>query len=84
MVFCTRNTDQGRFPDDIYLQKLTELYRLKYVDAPMDLVIGVGDEVVDMLVEYGVRLFGEIPMIFMSANPKTLQRDFLKPNMIIL
>ena len=77
-------TDQGRFPDDIYLQKLTELYRLKYVDAPMDLVIGVGDEVVDMLVEYGVRLFGEIPMIFISANPKTLQRDFLKPNMTSL
>jgi transcriptional regulator with GAF, ATPase, and Fis domain/ABC-type uncharacterized transport system substrate-binding protein len=77
-------TDQGRYPDDIYFRKLTELYRLKYVDAPMDLVIGVGDEVVDMLVEYGVRLFGEIPMIFISANPKTLQRDFLKPNMTSL
>ncbi|MEJ2476560.1 MAG: hypothetical protein P8Y40_03495, partial [Desulfobacterales bacterium] len=61
-------TDQGRYPDDIHLQKLTELYRLKYVDAPMDLVIGVGDAVADMLVEYGVRFFGEIPMIFISAN----------------
>ena len=77
-------TDQGRYPDDIHLQKLTELYRLKYVDAPMDLVIGVGDAVADMLVEYGVRLFGEIPMIFISANSKTLQRDFLKPNMTSL
>ena len=27
-------TDQGRYPDDIYFQKLTELYRLKYVDSP--------------------------------------------------
>ena len=77
-------TDQGRYPDDIHLQKLTELYRLKYVDAPMDLVIGVGDEAADFLVEYGVRLFGEIPMIIISANPKTLQRDFLKSNMTSL
>ncbi|MFY9706257.1 MAG: sigma 54-interacting transcriptional regulator, partial [Desulfobacterales bacterium] len=77
-------TDQGRYPDDIHRQKLTELYRLKYVDVPMDLVIGVGDEAADLLVEYGVRLFGEIPMIIISANPKTLQRDFLKPNMTSL
>jgi len=76
--------DRGRFPEDTYLQKLIELYRHKYIDPPMDLVIGVGDEAADILVEHGQKVFGKIPMVIVSANPRTMRRDFLKSNMTSL
>lgn len=76
--------DRGRYPDDTYLQKLIELYRYKYVHPPMDVVIGVGDEAADILVEYGEAVFGKIPMVIVSANPKILRRDFLKSHMTSL
>jgi secreted Zn-dependent insulinase-like peptidase len=76
--------DRKRYPDDTYLQKLIELYRHKYFHPQMDVVIGVGDEAADILVEYGEALFGKIPMVIVSANPKILQRDFLKSHMTSL
>ncbi len=74
-------TDRGRYPDDAYLQKLLDIYRHKYANPPMHLVIGVGDEAADILIEHGEALFGKIPMVIVSANPKTLRRDFLKSHM---
>lgn len=73
--------DRERYPGDTYLKKLVELYRHKYFQPPMDLVIGVGDEAADILIEYGEAVIGNIPMIIVSANPKILQRDYLKSNM---
>ena len=48
--------DRERYPDDTYLKKLVELYRHKYFQPPMDLVIGVGDEAADILIAYGDRV----------------------------
>ena len=76
--------DRERYPDDTYLRKLIELYRQKYVHPQMDVIIGVGDEAADILVGYGEELFGKIPMVMVSANPKILQRGFLKPDMTSL
>ncbi|MEN8691769.1 MAG: hypothetical protein AB1Z20_16890, partial [Desulfobacterales bacterium] len=76
--------DRERYPDDTYLQQLIEIYRQKYVQPPMDLVIGVGDEAADILIDHGQKVFGKIPMVIVSANPKTLQREFLKSNMTSL
>ena len=76
--------DRARYPDGTYLQKLIELYRYKYVHPPMDVIIGLGDEAADILVETGEAVFGKIPTVIVSANPKVLQRKFLKPHMTSL
>ena len=73
--------DRSRYPDDAYLQKLLEIYRHKYAYRPMHLVIGVGDEAADILIEHGEKLFEKIPMVIVSANPIILRRDFLKSHM---
>jgi PAS domain S-box-containing protein len=78
------HTDRVRYADDAYRHKLFDLYRYKYSHPKMDLIIGVGDEAVDMLLKYGEKLFSEIPIVLITAEHKTLQRDFLKPNMTSL
>jgi hypothetical protein len=50
----------------------------------MDVVIGVDDEATDILLKYGDELFPGVPVVLLSAERKTLQRDFLKPNMTSL
>ncbi len=70
--------------DEGYRQKLIEFYRYKYSHPPLDLVIGMGDEEASLLITFGEDLFGNIPMVIISADPKTLQRDSLKPHMTSL
>ncbi|MCK8603435.1 sigma 54-interacting transcriptional regulator [Syntrophobacteraceae bacterium DRH4] len=77
-------SDLVSYTDEAYRQKLVELYRYKYCYPQMDLIIGVGDEAADFLIANGEVLFGTMPMVIVSANPKTLQRDSLKPNMTSL
>jgi len=72
------------YNDEAYRQKLIDLYRYKYSRPQMDLVIGMGDEEADFLIAYGEDLFGKIPKVIVSVNPKRLQRDFLQPNMTSL
>jgi PAS domain S-box-containing protein len=78
------HTNLVTYADDAYRHKLVDLYRYKYSHPAMDLIIGVGDEAVDMLLDYGEKLFPEIPIVLITAERKTLQRDFLKPNMTSL
>jgi PAS domain S-box-containing protein len=78
------HTNLVTYADDAYRHKLVDLYRYKYSRPKMDLIIGVGDEAVDMLLDYGEKLFPEIPTVLISGERKTLQRDFLKPNMTSL
>jgi transcriptional regulator with GAF, ATPase, and Fis domain/ABC-type uncharacterized transport system substrate-binding protein len=72
------HADLVDYNDEAYRQKLIELYRYKYSHPQLDLVIGMGDEEADFLIEYAEDLFGKIPVVTVSANPKTLQRDSLK------
>jgi PAS domain S-box-containing protein len=78
------HTDRVSYPDDAYLHKLVDLYRRKYSDPKMDLVIGIDDEATEILLRYGEELFPGVPMIFVTAERKDLQRDSLKPNMTSL
>jgi PAS domain S-box-containing protein len=78
------HTNLVTYDDDAYRHKLVDLYRYKYSRPKMDLIIGVGDEAVDMLLDFGEKLFPEIPIVLITGERKTLQRDFLKPNMTSL
>jgi PAS domain S-box-containing protein len=68
------------YTDDVYLQKLVDLYRYKYADRTMDLVIGVGDEAVDLLLDYGDELFPRVPMVFVTTEGVSPQRSFSGPH----
>ena len=78
------HADRITYPDDEYLLKLVDLYRQKYSDSKMDVVIGIDDGATDILLNYGEELFPGVPIVFVGADRKTLQRDFLKPNMTSL
>jgi quinol monooxygenase YgiN len=78
------HTDRVSYPDDAYLHKLVNLYRHKYSHPKMDLIIAVGDEATEILLKHGEELFPQIPMVFVTAERKTLRRAFLKPNMTSL
>jgi PAS domain S-box-containing protein len=68
------------YTDDVYLQKLVDLYRYKYADHTIDLVISVGDEAADILLDYGDKLFPRVPMMFVTTEGLSTQRSFLGLN----
>ncbi len=78
------HTDRVRFADSEYRHKLIDLYRYKYSHPGMDLVIGIDDEAVEILLDYGEKLFPGIPIVLITAVGKTPHRDLLKPHMISL
>jgi PAS domain S-box-containing protein len=80
----TEHTNLNKYADDAYRRKLFDLYRYKYSHPKMDLVFGIGDEAVNMLLDYGEKLFPEIPMVFLTSYRNMLRKDFLKPNTISL
>ena len=55
--------DQSRFPEKAYRSKAIDLYRYKYSKQKMDLVLVLGAESVDLMVEYGRILFDDTPVI---------------------
>ena len=78
------HADRIRYPGDAYLQTFIDLLRRKYPHPKMDVVIGVDDEATDILLKYGEELFPGVPIVFVTAERKTLKRDSLKPNMTSL
>ena len=48
----------------------------------MDLVLVMGDESVDLMLEYGEALFGDIPVVLVTTDQKNLPPGRLKPNMV--
>lgn len=78
------HADRIRYPGDSYLKNFVDLLRHKYSQPKMDVVIGVDDEATDILLKYGDELFPGFPVVFLTAERKTLQRDSLKPNMTSL
>jgi len=51
--FNVEYADQSRFPEKRYLSKIIDLYRYKYSKQKMDLVLVMGDESADLMLEYG-------------------------------
>lgn len=74
------HTDRVRYTDKMYLRKLEDFYRHKYSNPKMDLIIGIGDEAVSTLAKLGEKLFPGIPMVFVTAEHKSPERNFSKPN----
>ena len=78
------HADRVRYPGDAYLQNFVDLLRRKYSHPKMDVVVGIDDEATDILLRYGEELFPGVPIVFVTAERKTLKRDSLKPNMTSL
>jgi hypothetical protein len=78
------HADRIRYPGDSYLKNFVDLLRQKYSQPKIDVVVGVDDEATDILLKYGDELFPGVPVVFLTAERKTLQRDSLKPNMTSL
>ena len=78
------HADRVRYPSEAYLNNFIDMLRHKYTHPKMDVVIAFGDEATGILLKHGDALFPGTPVVFLTAERKTLQRDFLKPNMISL
>ena len=76
----SEHTNLVTYTDDEYLLKLVDLYRYKYADRTMDLVIGVGEEAVNLLLDYGDKLFSQVPMVFVTTEGLSPRRSFSGPN----
>jgi PAS domain S-box-containing protein len=78
------HTDRVRYADDEYRQKLIDMYQYKYSHPSMDLIIGIDDEAVSLLLDYGDRLFPGIPIVLITAERKNLHIDLSHPQMTSL
>ena len=76
------HADQARFPEKAYRSKIIDLYRYKYSKQKMDLVIGVGEESVSLLLEHGKELFGDVPMVLITTKYFNLPPGRMTPNMM--
>jgi len=64
------------FSKKAYLAKVIDLYQYKYKsgDQKMDLVLVLGDESVDLMLKYSQTLFGDVPVVLVSAKQKKIPR----------
>ena len=60
--------DSKRFFDQRYLTLLPEVYRRKYLDHRIDLIVAVDDKALEFLVEHRDDLFPGTPVVFCGAN----------------
>ncbi len=76
--------DQLTFTKQAYLEKVIELYRYKYKfsDQKMDLVLVLGDESVDLMLEYSQTLFGDVPVVLVTVEKNKIPHNLSKPNMV--
>jgi hypothetical protein len=78
LEFNVEYADQSRFPEETYRAKAIDLYRYKYSKQKMDLVLVLGAESVDLMIEYGSLLFDDTPVILINTDKQGL----LKPNIL--
>lgn len=78
------HADLPRHPDETYKRKIVDFYKYKYSEQKVDLVLAMGDELAELLFEYGEELFGNIPVVLVTSTSDALPRDLLKPNIISL
>ncbi len=82
IVLDVEHADQSRFPEEEYRAKIIDFYRYKYSKQKVDLVLAMGDEAADLLLEHGNKLFGDIPVVLITTKHKKIDPDLLKPKMI--
>ncbi len=72
LVLDIEYTDRMRFPENEYLARIMDLYRYKYGENPLDLILLVGDESTDLILEKGKDLFAGVPVVLVSTVKKKL------------
>lgn len=75
------HTDLSRYPEETYIDKVVDLYQYKYAAQKIDLVLAVGDESTELLVNYGEELFGDTPVVLVTSEAAMVPRNLQKPNM---
>ena len=60
--------DTKRFYEERHVQQLPEVYRRKYADHRIDLVVAVDDRALDFLVEHRDEVFPGTPVVFCGVN----------------
>lgn len=70
--FYVECMDLTRFPDELYHDKLMDLYREKYSGLKIDLIVADLRASLEFLAEYGPESFHNIPIIYYEQDPKLL------------
>jgi len=78
--------DQLTFTKKEYLAKVIDLYRYKYTSSvhKVDLILVIGNESADLMLEYSEVLFGDIPVALVTLKQENIPPSLLKSNMVSL
>jgi len=78
------HADRARYPEETYLGKIIDFYKYKYSGQKFDLILAIGDESAELLIEYGEHMFGDIPIVLISSEAGALPGNLERPNMVSL
>lgn len=72
--------DKVAFSKMAYLSKVIDLYQYKYKFSKqkVDLVLVIGNESADLMLEYSEVLFGDIPVVLITLEQKNVPRNLQK------
>ena len=73
--------DQTGFPEKLYRSRVIDLYRYKYSEQEMDLILVFGGDTVELMAEYGDIQSVATPVLLITTDQKSIERSRLKPNM---
>ena len=76
--------DLARYPDETYLARIVHFYKFKYSKEKFDLIMAIGDESAELMVEYGNELFGNIPIVAIGSGLDSLAKESENSNTIFL
>ena len=76
----TEYTGLAQYDDEAYSEKLVDLYRHKYLDRKIDVIISVDNPAADFIIDYGKELFPDVPVVLLSEGDKA-KGLVLRPNM---
>ena len=71
--FYSEYLDLARFPDDLYMKQLIDLYRKKYSEHQPDVIIAILKPALDFLMKQGKELFPGVPIIFCGIEKYQLE-----------
>jgi two-component system, sensor histidine kinase len=60
--------DGKRYEDESYLDEISEIFKLKYKQKRIDLIITSDNIALDFMVKHGQNLFGNVPVVFCGIN----------------
>ena len=72
--------DSTRFESDDYRRQLLELYRVKYLAAPPDVVIALTEPALDFALRYRNNLFPRAALVFGAVDQRAIRTRTLGPS----